>query len=187
MFAETADLVIDVVPHCSSTPRDTWSGHDDARPLSEAGLRQADVLAGVLDGTVTALFSSPALRCRQSVEALARRDGVEVTPVEGLREAFGFAEPRAWVAGPFAPVGGAIGGAWAAGRAAGVIMDLAAGHRGGHVVLCSHGDIIPATLSFLAAAYALPLPGLVPRGGWYRLRVRSGRPVISSHRPHTTA
>jgi 8-oxo-dGTP diphosphatase len=121
------------------------------------------------------------------VQPLADRVGLPVTELPGLHEAVGFAEPTAWVRGTFAPIGEAIGGAWAAGRGAEVLFSLAARHPGGRVVASSHGDIIPATLSFLAAAYACPLPAIVGRGGWYRLRLEHGTLSMTSHRPAPTA
>jgi 8-oxo-dGTP diphosphatase len=169
--------LVSLVPHCSSVPREGWTSEDDQRPLSELGLQQAAVLGRVL--RADAVYSSPALRCRQSVEPVALASGVPVVAMEGLWETQGFVEPAAWVSGVFAPVGMAIGGAWAAGRAAGVLMR----HQGGHIVLCSHGDTIPALLAFLAAAYDLPLPELVPRGGWFQLHFQEGALSITSHTP----
>jgi 8-oxo-dGTP diphosphatase len=175
----TSIVTIDLLPHCASTPREDWSSADELRPLSAIGLQQAAALARSL--RPDAVYSSPALRCLQSVAPLAEAAGVPVVPMEGLREAHGFVEPAEWVSGPFAPIGPSIGGAWTAGRAAGVLFPLAARHAGQHVVLCSHGDTLPALLAYLAAAHHVPLPPLVPRGGWHRLHVRGGELSITSH------
>ncbi|GAB2942307.1 hypothetical protein GCM10027075_48830 [Streptomyces heilongjiangensis] len=183
MFTHSCTVVLDLVPHCSSSPREEWSQDDDLRPLSEEGARQADVLAEVFKEGVDAVHSSPALRCRQSVAPLAAVAGVPVVIDERLREARGFAEPAAWTEGVFAPVGPSLGGAWAAGRVMGALVEIAAGHDGGHAVACSHGDAIPATLAYLSAAHDCPLPSIVGRGGWYRLRVERGRLTMTGMRP----
>jgi 8-oxo-dGTP diphosphatase len=187
MFDGSVDLVLDLVPHCASKPRGEWKSQDDLRPLSGRGLRQADILGEVLGPAANAVYSSPSLRCRQSVEPLARAAGVPLVVDHRLSEALGFAEPTSWVNGVFAPIGASIGGAWAAGRAAGAIFPLAKRHAGEHVVACSHSDVIPAVLSYLAAAYSTALPPVIARGGWYRLELRHGALSISSHLPDATA
>jgi 8-oxo-dGTP diphosphatase len=187
VFDGSANLVLDLVPHCASTPRDEWKSQDDLRPLSDLGLRQADILGEVLGPVADAVYSSPSLRCRQSAEPLARAAGVPLMVDHRLSEALGFTEPASWVNGVFAPIGASLGGAWASGRAARAILPLATRHAGGHVVVCSHGDIIPAVLSYLAAAYSTALPAVVGRGGWYRLELRQGALSISSHLPGAAA
>ncbi|MFJ9541225.1 histidine phosphatase family protein [Streptomyces sp. NPDC101225] len=187
MFAHSCTIVLDLVPHCSSSPREEWSGDDDLRPLSDEGTRQADVLGEVFKAGVDAVYSSPSLRCRQSVAPLAAVAGVPVLADDRLREARGFAEPAAWTEGIFAPVGPSLGGAWAAGRAMGALVEIAARHNGGHAVACSHGDAIPATLAYLSAAHDCALPGIVGRGSWYRLRVAQGRLTMTGMRPSDPA
>jgi hypothetical protein len=66
VFDGSVDLVLDLVPHCASTPRDEWKSQDGLRPLSDLGLRQADILGEVLGPVADAVYSSPSLRCRQS-------------------------------------------------------------------------------------------------------------------------
>ncbi|MFJ2214262.1 histidine phosphatase family protein [Streptomyces sp. NPDC101062] len=175
MFANSCTVVLDLVPHCSSSPREAWSGDDDLRPLSAEGTRQAEVLGQVFTEGVDAVYSSPSLRCRQSVAPLAAVAGVPVVADDRLREARGFAEPTAWTEGVYALVGPSLGGAWAAGRVLGALVEIAARHDGGHAVACSHGDAIPATLAYLSAAHDCALPRIVGRGAWYRLCVERGR------------
>ncbi len=176
-------MVLDVVPHCSSMPRGDWQGADDERPLSDKGMREATVLGEVVAQGVQGVYTSPALRCRQSVEPLAAAAGVPIIVDERLREADGFAEPGAWVEGVFAPIGQALGGAWVAGRGLAAVEEIVARHPGGHAVLCSHGDLIPVVLVHLASAQGCPLPRIVDRGGWYRLRFDSGRLSMTGHHP----
>ncbi|MGW3154211.1 histidine phosphatase family protein [Streptomyces sp. NPDC001089] len=186
MFDNACTVVLDLVPHCSSSPRETWRGHDDLRPLSEEGMRQADVLAEVFGAGVDAVYSSPSLRCRQSVVPLAKASGLAVVDEDRLREARGFGEPVAWTEGVFRPIGPSLGGAWAAGRALGALVEIAARHQGGHAVACSHGDTLPAVLTYLAAAHDCALPPVVGRGSWYRLRLEGGSLSMTALRPTDT-
>jgi broad specificity phosphatase PhoE len=183
MFDKATTMVLDVLPHCSSTPRGDWSGPDDERPLSAKGMQEALVLATEAARGVQAVYTSPALRCRQSVEPLAAAAGASITVDERLREALGFAEPGAWVDGVFAPIGQALGGAWAAGRGVAALEEIIARHPGGHAVLCSHADLIPVVLVHLASALGCPLPRIVDRGGWFRLQFDSGRLSMTGIHP----
>ena len=77
--------------------RRVWSGDQDLRPLSELGQRQAQLLCDVIaKQPCDALFSSPALRCRQTIEPLARRFGLEIAVLHNLRETEGFQVPEGW-------------------------------------------------------------------------------------------
>lgn len=67
-------------------------------PLNQTGLEQADCLAEALKGRpVTAVYSSPLSRARQTAEAVARRQLLPVIPAAGLREVdFGLWEGLTW-------------------------------------------------------------------------------------------
>jgi 8-oxo-dGTP diphosphatase len=172
--------VIELVPHCSSMRRAEWAGANDERPLSEKGLREAEVLAAVAAAGVRGVYTSPALRCRQSVGPLAAAAGVPVSVDARLRE--GFDEPADWVGGVFAPIGQALGGAWTAARGIAVLDEVVARHQGGRAVVCSHGDLIPVVLAHLASTHDCSLPTVVDRGGWFRLRFASdGLSMIGLH------
>jgi broad specificity phosphatase PhoE len=57
------------------------------QPLTEIGLAQADALGRFLaTKPLHAIYSSPALRCRQTAEGIARHTGLAVVDVEDLRE-----------------------------------------------------------------------------------------------------
>jgi 8-oxo-dGTP diphosphatase len=163
--------VVDLLPHCSSTPRGGWAGSNEERPLSATGMREAEVLAAVAAEGVQGVYTSPALRCRQSVGPLAAVAGVPVVVDERLRE--GFDEPADWVGGVFAPIGQALGGAWTAARGVAVLDEVVARHQGARAVVCSHGDLIPVVLAHLASAHDCSLPTIVDRGGWFRLSFTS--------------
>lgn len=100
-------------------------GRDRYRPLSPEGLQRADVLATLFDGfAVDRLLTSPAVRCRQTVEALSFRRGLDIEEDEQLFEG---ADTRATLT-HLETIG----------------LD--------RVVACSHGDVIPALLEQLAGA-----------------------------------
>jgi hypothetical protein len=60
-------LTVELVPHCTSVVRDGWAGSHDVRPLSEAGMRQAEALVAAIGANVDGIYSSPTARCRQTV------------------------------------------------------------------------------------------------------------------------
>jgi 8-oxo-dGTP diphosphatase len=178
-----ADLVVELIPHCDSVPRDGWTDSHDIRPLSALGHRQAAALVTALGPDIQAIFTSPALRCRQTVAPTAAATGLSPTELPALAESFDFAEPAAWVSAIFAPIAGPVSGAWSAGRMLSALGSMMAGYQGGRVVASSHGDVVPVLVATLCAAYSVPVPELVNRGGWYSLRFRAGGFTVATHRP----
>ena len=85
--------------HAKAGSRGHWSGDDRLRPLSKKGEKQADDLVSVLKPfPISAIFSSPFLRCVQTVEPLssARKIPIQRSPslaegegLEGLGEFLG--------------------------------------------------------------------------------------------------
>src|SRR5712664_2134593 len=74
-----------VVRHAKSGSRGHWSGDDRLRPLSKKGQQQAEGLVSVLAPfPISAIFSSPYLRCMQTVEPLARVRRLEIKPSPSL-------------------------------------------------------------------------------------------------------
>lgn len=111
-----------LVRHAKAGERRSWEGDDVERPLSKQGWKQAELLAKRLAKLGPGLLcSSPYVRCVQTLEPLATRIGLAVE-----------IEPRLGENEPFEPV-----------------LDLLAVAPGG-TVLCSHGDVIPATMQALA-------------------------------------
>jgi 8-oxo-dGTP diphosphatase len=85
------------VRHAKAGSRGHWQGDDRARPLSKKGKKQAEGLIDVMKPfKISAIYSSPYLRCVQTVEPLARERemDIEETPTlaegRGLRGAFEF-------------------------------------------------------------------------------------------------
>jgi 8-oxo-dGTP diphosphatase len=115
-------LSIFVVRHAKAGTRERWDGDDVERPLTKNGWRQADALVERLAGeTVSGLWSSPYVRCVQTLEPLGRARGLDVIADKRLGEGARFEEVLALL---------------------GEVPDGA--------VLCSHGDIIPELLGALA-------------------------------------
>ena len=116
----TSDVIY-LVRHAKAGERRVWTGDDDARPLSRKGWRQAHAVSERLAAKgISTIHSSPYVRCFQTVEPLAELLGTEITIDDRLAED-----------SPFEPV-----------------LDLLA-HVDSSAVLCSHGDVIPATIAAL--------------------------------------
>ena len=116
----TSDVIY-LVRHAKAGERRTWTDDDDARPLSKHGWRQARAVSSRLaQKGASTIYSSPYVRCVQTVEPLAELIGTTITVEDRL------AEER-----PFEPV-----------------LELLAEVDAG-AVLCSHGDVIPATIDAL--------------------------------------
>ena len=158
-------LTIDLVPHLDAGDMTKWRGDQNVRPLTDLGRRQAAAMADALgDEQVDALYSSPALRCRQSLEPLAERFGLEIEVLAGLGGDEAWRPPDGWDSDAEIP-------AHAAGRAMAALTQARREHPAGRLVLCSHGQIIPALAAYFIAAHDLASTGrMTHKGQWYRLR-----------------
>lgn len=79
-----------VVRHGKAGDRAAWTGDDRRRPLSKKGMEQADRLVSVLAPfPISAVFSSPFLRCVQTVEPLARARKLDIKQSPSLEEGSG--------------------------------------------------------------------------------------------------
>ena len=106
-----------LVRHAHAGDKRAWTGPDRLRPLSAPGRREAHgLLVQLRDYRITRILSSPAVRCLETVEPLARRRGL---PVEAA-EVIGSMPPTL-----LAP-----------------LLDPAADEA----VVCSHGELIGAAL-----------------------------------------
>ena len=77
-----------LIRHASAGDADQWEGDDRLRPLDANGLAQASRLVELLDGyEISRVLSSPAVRCMQTVEPLARARGLEIEVRDELAEA----------------------------------------------------------------------------------------------------
>ncbi len=115
-------MTIYLVRHAKAGSRSNWTGDDVERPLSSNGWHQARLLGAKLSkrGAPSVLLSSPYVRCMQTLEPLAERWDLAVLEEARLEEGAAF-EP---------------------------VLDLLAAVPDG-AVLCSHGDVIPETMTAL--------------------------------------
>ena len=147
-----------LVRHARAGQREKWDGDDSLRPLDPVGTVQARLLVEILapfgPGEV---LSSPALRCCQTVQPLAEALGMVVVSDDRLREEH---------------TDDAFGLVAALGR-----------NEGGVAVLCTHGDVIPAVLGWIAAEHRVGLPPVVrsAKGGTWVLRAENGRYCDASY------
>ena len=110
-----------LVRHAKAGERRLWEGNDLDRPLSKKGWKQSEAVGKRLEQLgPTDLLSSPYVRCIQTLEPLGRRLRRPIT-----------IEPALTEDEPIEPV-----------------LDLLRDVIDG-TVLCSHGDIIPATIQAL--------------------------------------
>jgi 8-oxo-(d)GTP phosphatase len=108
-----------LVRHAAAGKRKAWQGDDRLRPLDERGIRQAEgLVAALAPYGVERLYSSPYVRCRQTLEPLAAELGLPIEARDGLTEG--------------------------AGRA--VALELLTEADEKTVVFCTHGDIVEAIL-----------------------------------------
>jgi 8-oxo-dGTP diphosphatase len=114
-------VTVHLVRHAKAGSRKDWHGDDLLRPLSKNGRAQARAIADALaPRDVTALVSSPFVRCRQTLEPLGEQVGLPVVDDERLGEGNPFEK---------------------------VLVLLEEVPDG--AVLCTHGDIVPDAIAAL--------------------------------------
>ncbi len=81
-----------VVRHAKAGSRSQWPEDDRLRPLNKKGIKQAEALIALLEPfPITAVYSSPFLRCVQTVGPLARAHKLPVKQTSQLAEGHGLA------------------------------------------------------------------------------------------------
>jgi broad specificity phosphatase PhoE len=145
-----AAVPIYVIRHAHAGSRSDWIGPDSERPLSDKGRRRSEAIATELsDVGIAEIWTSPLVRCVETVEPLAERCDVAVRCTDALAE----------------------GAALAA--TVELVEKLAA--DGTTAALCSHGDVIPDLLAALARRGAdLDASGSCPKGSIWVLVVEDG-------------
>jgi len=137
--------------------RERWDGPDSERPLTKRGLEQSGVIArqlfDLVGRTPSRVLSSPAVRCRQTVEPLAAASKLDVVEAEWLDE------------------GSDGDGAFGQLRELAVRGDPPSG-SGGPVAACSHGDVIWTILERLARlGVDLGAGPYAPKGGVWVIKM----------------
>lgn len=161
-------ITVDLVAHMDAGDRKQWQRDQNERPLTDLGRRQAEAIVDALAAEpIDALYAGRALRCRQTLEPLAARLGMQVSEQPELGEDVAWRVPDGWDSG-------LTEAAFAAGSIARAIDKLETLHPGGRVVACSHGHTIPAYVAYLVASRGLAAVEPGWRGKWYRVRVGDG-------------
>ncbi len=76
--------------HAKAGSRGHWQGDDRLRPLSRKGVKQAEALIDLFKPfKISAIYSSPFLRCVETVGPLARGRGLEIQETPALAEGRG--------------------------------------------------------------------------------------------------
>lgn len=146
-----------IVRHAKSVPRTPFEGDDQSRPLTEAGLRQADGLIDLLAAYgVNRLVSSNSVRCVQTLAPYAAARALPLKKKIGLSEEGYLADPA---------------------RAVKHARRLLT--KGRPAALCTHRPVLPAVLTALAESAARqPATGADP--------VIDGDPVPHARSPRET-
>jgi len=146
-----------VIRHAKAGDREAWAGDDRKRPLTKKGLAQAEGLVATFEAMrVSAVLSSPYLRCMQTVEPLARARRLSVTESESLVEGQGL--PGA--------------------------MTLLTDPKLADAVLCTHGDIVWELVELLVGMNVVPAGvGGFEKGSTWQVDMRDGVPVQAAFIP----
>ena len=144
-------MEIHLIRHAHAGSRSAWDKADHKRPLSPRGEGQAQAIAAALaDEPIDELWTSPSLRCRQTLVPLADKLGLEVQVVDVFDEGND---------GP--PALDAL---------------LAAAAEGRTIAVCSHGDVIPAVVATATRRGAdLEGPRAISKAGRYVCTVVDGQ------------
>jgi 8-oxo-dGTP diphosphatase len=143
-----------VVRHAKAGSRRDFDGDDRLRPLSRAGLEQAHGITLLLGHLpISRIYSSPYVRCVQTVEPLSARLGLPVDPSDALAEG--------------APVEEAV-----------ALLDKLAREE---AVLCSHGDVIGDLLMHLADCGVRLDDFRLEKGSVWVLECENGRVVAARY------
>jgi phosphohistidine phosphatase SixA len=148
-----------LVRHAHAGSRSGWHGSDDRRPLSPKGRHQAIGLLDLVDGVeLDRVASSPAARCVETVEPIARAAGLTVEADARLGE----------------------------GADVGACIEMILTADGQNLVLCSHGDLIPKVIRRLRTdGMASSDPNVSQKGSVWVLDVADGQVMSGRYHPPT--
>jgi phosphohistidine phosphatase SixA len=145
------------IRHAKAGSRSHWEQDDRMRPLSKSGIKQAEALVSVLAPySISAVFSSPYVRCMQTVEPLARARRLVITETPSLAEGSGLR--------------GALR----------FIEDAKLGDS----VLCTHGDVVQELVDDLIRRRVVKdSQGGLDKGSTWVVEVEKGSPVRARYIP----
>ena len=149
-------LTVLLIRHAESVAPGISSFDEYTRPLTAKGIRDAKRMSDLYASIrVDAVYSSPYLRARQTIEPIARARGLTIETLGNLRErTLSAAElpnwrahlKRSWEDFDYAVPGGESGRD-AEARILRVLDTIASRHLGGTVILASHGNLIALALN----------------------------------------
>jgi 8-oxo-dGTP diphosphatase len=151
-------MVIYLVRHAHAGAKHAWKGPDGLRPISRAGWREvAGLLAQLRGAELSAVLSSPATRCVQTVDRIAAEHGLTVATDARL--------------GPDSTQDQFLA----------LIAELGRDGEDGRTLLCSHGEVIGVLLAALRDRGA-PIPASAewPKGSTWILDGSAGA-VTGAH------
>lgn len=146
--------------HGAAGNRAKWNGIDAVRPLTKKGRRQAAALAESLTAAnIERIYTSPYMRCVQTVEPIAVAIGAKVVEHDALAE------------------GPDIDAAY----------ELVDGLVGFNALLCSHGDVIPAVINrMMWAGLTLESRFYCSKASIWEIGLEAGRFTSGSYVPPPT-
>lgn len=153
-----APVTIFLVRHAHAGTRGQWPD-DELRPLSKRGAHQAAQVADLLAARpIERLYSSPYVRCQETLGPLAERLGLEVRPRRELVEG---SDPHAAIA----------------------FLLKQASHQ---PAVSTHGDLIPQIIRrLIAAGMQTTDANISQKGSVWELEVRKGVVVAGRYHPPT--
>ena len=154
-LARTGTLFL--LRHAAAGDRTKWDGVDAIRPITKKGKKQAAALSDYLRTRgIERIYTSPYVRCVQTVEPLADVVGTKVIEHDALAE------------------GPDIDGAY----------DLADQLVGMNAVLCTHGDVIPAVINrMMWAGLTLESRFYCSKGSIWEVGLEGGRFTTARYVP----
>lgn len=145
------------IRHAKAGSRSRWEQDDRLRPLSSGGFKQAEALVSILAPfPISAVFSSPYLRCVQTVEPLARVRRLTSKQTPSLAEGAGLKGALRFIEDP----------------------------KLGDAVLCTHGDVVQELVDDLVRRRIVkPSQGGLDKGSTWVVEVEKGSPVRARYVP----
>jgi len=145
------------VRHAKAGSRSHWTGDDRKRPLSKKGMQQAEeLITNFANYDLMAVYSSPFLRCMQTVEPIARAHKLKVQTEPGLGEGRGLEAAYRFFNDP----------------------------KLDEVVLCTHGDIVWELVDDLTKRRVLPaFREAFDKASTWVVQVKAGVPVKARYIP----
>lgn len=148
--------LVHVIRHAEAGDPKRWEGPDEARPLNEAGRRQAKRLVELFaEQPFVQLLSSPFLRCVQTLEPIGAARGLSIDPRDEL------AEGRPWEY---------------------LVKVILEAEAVGPTAVCVHGDALRALMTDLfERGTARRVDEGFRKGSTWVLEVRDGAIVSARH------